>query len=240
MKKYLLIAIGVISLDTITKLLAFAFLPYNEYVEVFGEKLRFYLTYNTGASGTKAQEMAGQFMNPNLYLLLVGGFGLLAGTAIIVTRNYRFKLWQKTLIPILILFALGFIVDKVANSMFFVPSNYFVSWFTKLGGCVFFLSVIVLVKDDWLRVALTCCLSCGIGNLLSHFYPPFAIVDFIYSPFLHKWLHLNICNIADVLIDVFLILAVLRFVVLMVSKVRQQLSPSGPANPVSDRANKTW
>ncbi|QDK81232.1 hypothetical protein EXU85_22525 [Spirosoma sp. KCTC 42546] len=192
-------------------------------MNVLGETLRFYLTYNTGASGTKAQEMAGQFLNPNLYLLLVGCFGTFAGIAIIFTRNHSFKLWQKILIPILVLVAFGFIIDIVANSLFYVPSNHFVSWFTKLGGSVFFLGFIVLVKDDWLRLALTGCLSCGISNLLSHFYSPFAIVDFIYSPFLHEWLHLNICNIADILVDIFLILAILRFAVLMVSKARQKI-----------------
>lgn len=232
MKTNLLVAIGVISLDTITKLLAFAFLPYDEYVDVLGEKLQFYLIYNTGASGTKAQEMAEKFLNPNLYLLLVGCFGLLAGVAIILTRNRRFQLWQKILIPILVIVVVGFIINIVANSLFYVPSNYFVSWFTKLGGSIFFLGFIVLVKDNWLRMALTGCLSCGIGNILSHFYPPFAVVDFIYSPFIREWLHLNICNIADILVDIFLVLVVLRFVVLIVNKVYRRLSPSGSTNAV--------
>ncbi len=231
MRKYLSVFLTIIILDTITKLLANAYLPFEQYVDVFARDVQFYLTYNTGAAGSKAQDVSSQFLNPNLYLFCVGAFGILLGISLIVTRKVHFKGWQKALFIVSTLLALGIIIDQLANSTIWFPSNYTVSWFSKLGGIVAYVGVLVLVKDKWIKIGLLAIIACGTSNLLNHFYPPYNVIDFIYSPLLYEWVHLAICNVADILIDVCLVLLATRVIFLGFKGLQRKNSPIHVATP---------
>lgn len=210
MNKYYPYILGVFGVDLVTKLLAYFILPLNEYVSVFGHHLEFHLTFNTGASGTIAAGITQSFNNPNMTLFVGGVFGLVSGTILYLTKSLKFKLWQKLLI---VFFALTLYVGiqlNISNIKTYVFDDYFISWFTKIGAITLVFGLFIISKDKWLKVILISYFSCGLGNLISHFYPPFAVIDFISAPLLYDFLHLGICNIADILADICIILLVIR------------------------------
>jgi lipoprotein signal peptidase len=68
---------------------------------------------------------------------------------------------------------------------------------------------IVLIGMIWwvaptglIKLGLTLLMAAGIGNLLSLAYPPFQIVDFMYSRLTARLLGLGVFNIADLYIPV--------------------------------------
>jgi lipoprotein signal peptidase len=214
MNKYYPYILGIFGLDLVTKLLAYFILPLNEYVSVFGHNLEFYLTFNTGASGTKAASITQSFNNPNMALFVGGVFGLVAGTILYLTKNVKFKLWQKSVIVLLALTLYVGLQMNISNIRTYVFDDYFISWFTKIGAMTLVFGLFIISKDKWLKVILISYFSCGLGNLISHFYPPFAVIDFISAPLLYDFLRLGICNLADILADICLILLVIRLLII--------------------------
>jgi lipoprotein signal peptidase len=219
MKKYYPYILGIFGIDLVTKLFAYFFLPFNEYVPVMGNQLEFYLTYNTGAAGTKVDSIIQNINNPNMSLFIMGLFGLLSGIVLFLTKKIKFKMWQKFLIIFFTLFLYMGVQLKISHSNTYIFDNYFISWFTKLGAMALVLGLFVIAKDKWLRIILISYFSCGLGNFINHFYPPFAIIDFIYAPILYKYLHLYICNIADIGVDFCLILLIIRFLIIWIKKL---------------------
>jgi len=48
-----------------------------------------------------------------------------------------------------------------------------------------------------MRLSLIALFAGGLGNLLSHFYPPYRVIDFIYVEGSYEWLRIGVFNIAD-------------------------------------------
>jgi hypothetical protein len=217
-RKFLPYIISITLLDLLTKLLAYFLLPFDKYVSILGDDLGFWLTYNTSASGSKAEVVTREFQNPNVASFLAAFFGLTYGFLLILTRNYHFKIWQKISIPILCITVYLATLLTVPNLIQYSFDNHFISWFSKLGATVLVFGFFTVVNDYWLKVILISYASCGLGNLLNHFYPPFYVIDFISSSFLNKWYHLAICNMADILADTFILMFVLRLIVIGIQK----------------------
>ncbi len=230
MSKYYPYILGIFGVDLVTKLLAYFTLPLNEYVSVFGHNLEFYLTFNTGASGTKAASITQRFNNPNMTLFVGAVFGLVSGSILYLTKNVKFKLWQKSVIVLLALTLYVGLQMNISNIRTYVFDDYFISWFTKIGAMTLVFGLFIISKDKWLKVILISYFSCGLGNLISHFYPPFAVIDFISAPLLYDFLHLDICNFADILADICLILIVIRFLTIVFRninlKMKNKINPS--------------
>ena len=218
-RKFLPYIISIISLDLLTKLLAYFLLPFDKYVSILGEDLGFWLTYNMSSSGSKAGVATSDFQNPNVALFLAAFFGLTYGILLISTRNYRFKAWHKIGIIIVCVTVYLVILLTVPNLIQTSFDNYFISWFSKIGAIMLVLGFFTIINDYWLKVILISYASCGLGNLLNHFYPPFYTIDFISSSLLNKWYHLGICNVADILADTFILLFAFRLIIIAIQKI---------------------
>ena len=198
-KRLILISLIIIGIDLITKIVVYNFLPFNEHVSLIGDKLSLYSTYNTDSTGGQADYIyskSGLDKNYELFLSTISGILI----ALYILLIYRLDKWKKKkwllLIP-LVLFNLV-LVGLTKRLCPDVPfTNHFISWFSKIGTIVFVIVLIYLVSDKWIRLFLICILSAGIGNLISHFYPPYHIVDFISIKGSYELVRIGIFNIAD-------------------------------------------
>jgi hypothetical protein len=103
-------------------------------------------------------------------------------------------------------------------------------------GVLFAMAVWWLVPTGLWRFALTLLAAAGLGNLLSLLYPPFEIVDFMYSKVTASILHYGVFNLADLYIPVgwaCLAVAAARSVLrwLRRSRVGQGDAPEGELSP---------
>jgi lipoprotein signal peptidase len=210
-KILILIPVIIIGLDLLTKILAYNLLPFHEHVFIYGDKISLYSTYNTDSSGGQAD-----------YLISKSGFGknnvifwgtinwILFSIYILLIDKLKSKSKKKwfLLIP---LFILNLILLEICLKVFFnsVFSNHFISWFSKI-GIVGFLGVLTyLTKEKWTKVFLICIISAGLGNIFSHFYPPYHIVDFISIKGSYELIRIGIFNIADSVFYLVLILLII-------------------------------
>ena len=76
-----------------------------------------------------------------------------------------------------------------------------ISIFTAMRLSQAFCALVVwwLVDAPWWRVGALCLAAAAAGNALSRFYPPYGIVDFIWSAPINRFTGLGIFNFADVL-----------------------------------------
>ena len=76
-------------------------------------------------------------------------------------------------------------------------------------------------QNTYLKFILIGFLSAGIGNTLNLFYPPFAIVDYLYLEPLNKLLNSGIMNFADLIIYVCQLSIVLFIIIYLPIKIIQ-------------------
>jgi lipoprotein signal peptidase len=99
------------------------------------------------------------------------------------------------------------------------------------GRSVFFVGLWRLVTSGPWKRALTALTAAALGNFLSSVYPPFEIVDFIYSAPVSRLLGVGVMNLADYYYDAGLLLLILaladvvwrRFISRSVSSVPSRL-----------------
>lgn len=206
-KRLIPIFLIIIVIDLITKLIAYNFLPFNEHVYLIGDKLSFYSTYNTDSTGGQADYIyskTGQNKNYELFLSTISSILI----ALYILLIYRLDKWNKKkwflLIPLVLLNLLLIgLTKRLYPDIHF--TDYFISWFSKIGAIVFILVIVYLIKDKWIRLFLICILSSGIGNLMSHFYLPYHVVDFISIKGSYELVRIGIFNIADLVLYLSLI-----------------------------------
>lgn len=206
-KQLILIPLIVIGIDLITKVIAYNFLPFNEHVYLIGDKLSLYSTYNTDSTGGQADYIyskSGLDKNYELFLSTISGI-LIAFYILLICRLDKWKKKKWLLLIPLVLFNVLLIdlTKRLYPDILF--TNHFISWFSKIGTIVFVVVLIYLVSNKWIRLYLICILSAGIGNLISHFYPPYHIVDFISIKGSYELVRIGIFNIADLTLDLSLI-----------------------------------
>ncbi len=219
MKKYVPYILGIFGIDLFTKLLAYFLLPFDQDILVVGHHLEFHLVYNTTASGSKAASIVKNTSNPNIAFFIASLFGIISGLSLYFLKDFKFKLWHKILIISLFLILYLTIQTNISNYQTYHFNDYFISWFSKLGAMALSLGFFAISTDKWLKVILISYFSCGLGNLINHFYPPFAIIDFILSPILFKIFHLSICNVADILAEICKLFLLCRLIIIGLQKV---------------------
>lgn len=197
-KLLILILIIIIGLDLFTKILAYNLLPFHEHVYIWGDQISLYSTYNTGSSGGQADYLiskSGLEKNNVIFWGTIIWILFLIFIILINKLNSTKKKWF-LLIPLSILnLFLLWICLKVFSSIEF--SNHFISWFSKT-GIVGILGVLTyLTKEKWTKIFLICIISAGLGNIFSHFYPPYHVVDFIFIKGSYELLKIGTFNIAD-------------------------------------------
>lgn len=200
-RRYFFIIGSVFTLDLITKLVAYFMLPYNEDVTIVGEDLYLYLTYNFEATGGQAAYILGDLSKENAKMILSPIACMILGVYIFMSQKFTLELPWKVAIGVTIYLILSLIVEISYQTIEVDFSNHFTSWFTKLGAVILYSSIFFVLANKVLKTLLAIILGCGLGNLINHFYPPYHIIDFMYSEHLYQWLKMGIFNFADVLLN---------------------------------------
>ena len=201
--KELIVLVAVTIADLVSKLCAHLLLPLKENVAFIGNQIFFYLTYNESSTGGQADALLRDSPNKNLTLILVCIAGLILLGYILFIRKRKLRIAYKILIGIGIFAILNIVID-ICLSIF---SNLEVSsWITsvigKLTGLSVFCVAFYFTKDKWLRLFLITIITGGVGNLISHFYPPFKVIDFIYVEGLYEIVRIGVFNLADLAVDI--------------------------------------
>jgi lipoprotein signal peptidase len=110
-----------------------------------------------------------------------------------------------------------------------VPRSLCVTSAHAAGAFLFFVCWFVSSSTKWRR-AWRLLAAAGLGNVLSMLLPPFAVVDFVYSKYVHAVFGLAIFNFADVYFEVGLILIVLTSATSCLRWLRQQMQAARAAS----------
>ena len=219
-KKLLLISISIVVVDLVTKIMALNFLPFQNQVNLIGEKVTFYLTYNMGSSGGQAAYLLRHESNKNLSLLLTSISMILLMIYIILINRTIVKKKHKWLMGIGILFVTS-IISMVIKKQFpdLIISNWTTSMVTKVVGISFNLVIFYMTRNTYIRLFITIIISSGIGNLISHFYYPYRVIDFIDINGSYELLRIGVSNLADFAIDFGLCGLLITLIVIAIKKI---------------------
>jgi hypothetical protein len=198
--KYLIIFSIIVFMDFVAKILANNLLPYKETVIILENNICFYLTYNVGSIGSLGSILLSKLPIKNLIILLNGINSIIISIYILRVKKFQFDKilkWVFGFALYYLLFFPEFLIVFLFKNIHL--SNHFVSWFSILGVIIFCLTVFFNIRDDKIRLILTFIIGAGFGNLISHFYPPYYVIDFIYVKFLYDCFRIGILNFADMI-----------------------------------------
>jgi lipoprotein signal peptidase len=233
--KEFIILSGIVLFDLITKLIANYYLPFQEDVYVFGEAVSLYLTYNESSAGAQAQYLAGD-SNLNVTIILVCLSGLILLSFFFYMRKKKIRTIYKVLIGIALYSILSVLVQTVPPLLMDVTvPSWPTSVIAKLTGLTLYGTLFYLSRNKWIRLFSVFILACGIGNLLSHFYLPFSVIDFINIKGSYDLLRIGVFNFADLAFDIGAIGLIISigFVSLKRLITRQALTVPAESNPES-------
>jgi len=199
---YLLILTSIILIDLITKLIALNVLTLHEELSIIQDKLSFFLIYNEESTGGQAGYFLQAESHKNLALVFISITGLMIVSYIFLIRKRQIKTLYKWLIGILIYISITISFEFIRP--FFADieiNNWSASVISKIAGIVVYLTFFVLVKNSYLRFFTLIIISAGLGNLLSHFYYPYHVIDFIDIKGSYGTLKIGVSNVADLFFD---------------------------------------
>ncbi|MDJ1500687.1 signal peptidase II [Xanthocytophaga agilis] len=215
------VLIGIVIFDLLTKIVAACYLPYQEDVFVIGNKISLYLTYNDGPTGAQAEALLNRESNPNLVIILSSVNALIWLSYFLFIRKKALKMIYKVLIGIAVFFMGAFLIG-IAQLLL---ANVFISsWYAaivaKIVALLLYGTFFSLARNQWIRYFLILILACGIGNLLSLFYPPFNVIDFINVKGSYELLRIGVFNFADLSFDIGVIGIIASWISMLIHKVR--------------------
>ena len=200
-KKECLFFITIVLIDLISKVCANIFLPFRENVFLIKNKIALFLIYNEGSTGGQANILLQHSSNKNLTLLLSCCIFLVMLAYIFFIRKQKLRKLYKILIGIGLFFFLNTSIEWIFPYLLDIKiSSWTTSALTKLTVILIFLTILYFTKAKWVRLSLIIVLAGGIGNLISHFYPPFRVIDFIYIEGLYKVAKIGVFNLADLVV----------------------------------------
>jgi len=218
-KKLLLIFILIVSVDLLTKIIALNLLPFQNHVNLIEEKVSFYLTYNMGSTGGQAAYLLQQENNKNISLVLASTAIIFLVIYIMLISRTTVKRKYKWLIGVGI-FVLSLIISEVIKKQFssITISNWTTSMFTKIVGIIFYSAILIKMTNKYLRLFIVIIISSGSGNLISHFYYPYRVIDFVNIYGSYELLRIGVFNFADLAFDIGIVGLLITFIIITVKK----------------------
>jgi len=215
LKRNLYILLVILSIDLITKLIAYYTLPFHEDIYLIGNNISLYLTYNTGSSGVWANKISSNLnLNLNVELFFSAINGIIFAIYIQLVNLIKKREMKKWLLLIPLFFINYFIIQFLKDQNYALNfSNYFISIFSKCCGITFFISTALIVKNKVVQTILICIISSGFGNLINYFYPPYYVVDFIYIKGVFELFKIGVFNFADIIYDLSIISLILYLII---------------------------
>lgn len=220
--KYLVVFFVIVMIDFLSKILANNLLPYNEIVQINENNFCLYLTYNFGSIGSLGSILLSKLPIKNLMILFSCFNIFIVSIYIIIIKNFRLDKVLKLVFGFSLYYFLFFpeivIVYLFKNINL---SNHFFSWFSKFGILFFCTTIFFKINNGKVKLILSFIIGAGFGNLISHFYPPYYVIDFIYVKFLSDWHLTGIFNLADMVYDLSMIALIIYFIVSGFKKILQ-------------------
>ena len=214
-----LFCIVLIIIDLITKLLAYRVLPFQQDVWLIDNQISLYLTVNETSTGTQAKELIGN-RNINQQLLTSSVIMFLTNVYIWLAPHLSIKPRIKWIIGILVFLILTILMNYTAPFSNLEWKNWTVSLIQKTTGITFLLTLVYWIKIKHLKIALLLIVSGGIGNVLSLFYAPYKIIDFIYIKGTLETFKIGIFNIADLTYDIGIVSCIVSVIFIAASKIK--------------------
>jgi len=217
--EYIILFIIVI-IDLITKLMANYFLPYREYISILGEKVCLYLIYNQDFVSGQENALLQNIQNKNLHIVLTSLIALFLIGYILFIRKQKMRTFYKILMGIGLYVGLC-VITELTKSLFvgIIISSWTASVVGKLAGLMVCGTFFCLCPNKWIRLSLVIIIAGGIGNLLSHFYPPFHIVDFIEIEGSYELLRIGVFNIADLAFNIGFLGLIISLLIFGIKKI---------------------
>jgi len=185
-----------VAIDLVSKVAALALLPWSIVVDR-DALFEFALQLNEAGIGTAGTFYFSRFPLPDV---LAGLVGYLAATfALSATRGRGLGLWRRIAITVAAYLVPSILAQPAAGALWAYSPRLAVGALRALA--VLWIGTLWWIAPGGLtRLGLTLLLAAGIGNGLSLLYPPFRIVDFMYSWLTATVLRLGIFNMADLYI----------------------------------------
>ena len=222
-KRELITLLVIVALDLITKIAAYNCLPFRQDVNIIGDKVIFYLTYNENSTGVWADELYQNENNKNLAIISNCILGLILLSYILFIKSKKIRIIYKILIGIALFFIMSILLDIATRLLVNVDIS---SWITSVLGklCVLIIwgTIFYFVKDKLIRYSMILVIACGIGNLISHFYPPFLVIDFIYIDGLYEFVKIGIFNLADLSYNIGAVALIISLLIWLIRKLKQR------------------
>lgn len=205
-KSIIILFLILFSIDLCSKILALKILPYNKQVNILEDNLYFYLVFNSGSSGGQADYLLKNETNKNATIIVNSINNLIIIFCFVLIYFIRINKIHKWLIGIGILIILS-ITNSSLKTYFnaYEFTNWNTSVFSKISSICIFMAIFFMAKNYYLKLFLSVILSAGMGNLISHFYYPYKIIDFIYVEGLYELFKIGVFNVADLIFNLGLI-----------------------------------
>jgi lipoprotein signal peptidase len=226
----LLLVLILVLIDTGTKVGAYAFLPPGNWPIGIGDDLSLFLMLNeTGIALSRGEHYAKW---PSMHIAQAIAFLAMSVVVIALARSgIRWSFRVLAGIGSLLAVALGsFFLAELLPKVFDDQRPSVI--LMRASGLVLLLVLVMCSRTLYFRACFTLMAAAGTGNLLSFFYPPFRIVDFIHSRWMREAIDSGSFNVADVYVIFSCIMLLAAPVYLLVRYIvirwRRQPSASPP------------
>ena len=89
----------------------------------------------------------------------------------------------------------------------------------KITGLTIYSLLFYWSTNKWIRLSTLLILAGGVGNLISHFYPPYRVIDFINIDGSYEHLLIGVFNFADVAFYVGGISLVISIAIMLINRI---------------------
>jgi lipoprotein signal peptidase len=203
-------------LDFIVKMLAIMFLKYNETMS-FGIDNYLMLTYNRSATNSELTTLG---YSSSKYSILFIFFGLIIGIGIIICKKNIKRKPIRGIIYFCLFIGISTLIYEISLLIPSFTINNYLSTVLRFIGPLFLISIIVFYTSEKVYVILwSLLLGAGLGNFINQFYPPFAVIDYLYIGKFHELIGLGVFNVADIVVDMFIVLSIIYFPVYLIQEI---------------------
>ena len=198
-KNEILFLLAILAIDLISKLMANAWLPFQETVTVIDDVLVFHLVYEGEDMSELTENLTESAIYRNQVLVVYSYMAFILVSAFLYFRSVWNDSGRKKTIGYVslgILIVSYFFLDYALQNV--AVSTWTASVLVKMAGTYIWVAVFRLFRHKFARFAMLFILASGIGNLLSYFYNPYQMLEFIYFVGSHELYDGGVLNIADV------------------------------------------
>ena len=207
-------------MDVASKLAAYFLLPMETTVPLFGNALSLYLTLNK--SGIGSRWLGTMSSNPGLGIFAAIGIAAFAVTVLLLSRWHTRSLY-KILVGSGIYLIISISCFQAAELVHIEVSDLaIVGIIVRVSSLALALAWYYVSKQKYFKFTFAFWIAALAGNLLSSFYLPYQIVDFISSYPLYKLIGLGVFNMADAYYYAFYAFMVISPIYLIVHRRRQR------------------